>query len=109
MLGQAGPDTVAAKRTYVLRAFAPMGRDVCDVLGLVPSSDDVGVMEESEAHTQCQRVASLCFDDLVQRVRWYTEAREAASDNFLVQRSIEEDLLFFAMSLFTVTEGNNVH
>ena len=92
---------VAAKRTFVMRAFAPLGAEVCDGLALPPASQDVIECEEANAVLQQRMVAAVMADKLLTRVRWYVEAKQSSEDNYLIQgRTLEEDLMAFALCLF---------
>lgn len=90
------------KKQFVSRAFFPFGALACREMGLVPASDDVAYHEATQAHTELHAVHDSFGEFIRQRILWYTQAYEAlqaADTPRSMERSLEDHLMAFAISI----------
>ncbi len=89
------------KKQFLQRAFFPLGSEVCNAIGLVPSSEDVVELEQHHAYHELL-AATHDFDKFVSaRIHWYMQGLEALQSTGLPveERSLEDHLKAFATSV----------
>lgn len=98
---------VARKRQFIQSAFFPIGPEICNAMGLTPTSDDVEAhSQRAEQERRALLTGSDRFGDVINMAHWYVEAAQAVDDNgFPLTRGPAEHMVSFFIAAYTIMEG----
>lgn len=97
-------NSLSAKKQFLNRVFFPVGPIVCRQMGLVPASKEVASSEQHQSRLEVLQGFEAWSEFIIGRARWYVQGHDAllsADDNPTQERTLEEHLCAFALSIMT--------